>query len=264
MHGYSEREAQRLLDQAYSVRDLIHHDTTFPPGALVLEVACGVGAQTVALASQHPSSTLISFDSAIHSIFGAADRVREVGLHNVHMLGADLFAAPFRPASFDVVFVSYLLEHMPDPVATLTTLSALLRPGGTLLVVEGDHGSCYFHPSTPEAVRAWNCLVRVQAELGGDSLIGRRLYPLLEEAGFTHPIVSPRMVYADAASPETQDAFVINTIVPMVEGVREEALNRGLMSAPEWEKGLTDLRTTGSSPDGTFCYTFFKATAIKP
>lgn len=72
------------------------------------------------------------------------------------------------------------------------------------------------------------------------------------------------MVYADETRPQVQDAFVMRTIVPMVEGVREEAVERGLMSDEEWEKGLTDLRTTGSSREGTFCYTFFKALARKP
>ncbi len=49
VHGYGEREAQRLMDQAESVRALIHHDTEFPPDSRILEVACGVGAQTVAM-----------------------------------------------------------------------------------------------------------------------------------------------------------------------------------------------------------------------
>ena len=261
VHGYSEREAERLQDQANSVKELIHHDTGFPPGSLVLEVGCGVGAQTLTIASQSPGARIISFDKSLRSVSAAARRVRPSGLENVHLLGGDLFAAPFRPASFDCIFVSYLLEHMIDPVAALTALSALLRPGGIILVVEGDHGSCFFHPSTPEAVRAWNCLIHVQDRLGGDSLIGRRLQPLLQEAGFEDAQVSPRMVYADQRRPEVQEAFVLRTIVPMVEGVRDEALERGLMSASDWDKGLADLRRTGSSPEGTFCYTFFKAQA---
>ena len=53
------------------------------------------------------------------------------------------------------------------PIGALAGLSTLLRPGGEVLVVEGDHGSCYFHPSTPEAVRAWSCLIQFQAALGG-------------------------------------------------------------------------------------------------
>lgn len=264
VHGYGEREAQRLLDQADSVRDLVHHDTAFPPDARILEVACGVGAQTVFLASRHPDARIVSFDKEHGSLGLAAQRVRAAGLRNVDVVLCDLFAAPFERESFDCVFVSYLLEHLPDPVAALHSLAGLLRPGGEVLVVEGDHGSCHFHPSTPDAVRAWNCLIQVQAELGGDSLIGRALYPLLCAAGFQEVQVSPRMVYADSSRPRVQHEFVLQTIVPMVEGVREQALREGLMSSEAWDRGIADLKATGSTPGGTFCYTFFKASARKP
>ena len=263
VHGYGEREAQRLMDQAESVSDLIHHDTEFPPDSRILEVACGVGAQTVAMAQRLPTCRFVSFDKIPQSVGLAAERVRTAGLREVHLLTADLFEAPFKPESFDVLFVSYLLEHLPDPLAALISLKTLLRPGGTLLVVEGDHGSCYFHPDTPEAIRAWKCLIEVQAGLGCDSEIGRRLHPLLQSAGFENVRVSPRMVYADKSRPLMQHQFVLQTIVPMVEGIRTEALAKGLISPAEWEKGVADLRKTGLSSKGTFCYTFFKASATK-
>jgi len=263
VHGYGEREAQRLMDQAESVSDLIHHDTEFPPDSRILEVACGVGAQTVAMAQRLPACRFVSFDKIPQSVGLAAERVRTAGLQEVHLLTADLFEAPFKPESFDVLFVSYLLEHLPDPLAALISLKTLLRPGGTVLVVEGDHGSCYFHPDTPEAIRAWKCLIEVQAGLGCDSEIGRRLHPLLQSAGFENVRVSPRMVYADKNRPLMQHQFVLQTIVPMVEGIRTEALAKSLMPPIEWEKGVSDLRETGLSSKGTFCYTFFKASAKK-
>ncbi len=264
VHGYGDREAQRLLDQANSVKDLIHHDTVFPPGTAVLEVGCGVGAQTLTIASQSPGARFVSFDKTPKSVALAAQRVRAAGLRGVHLLSCDLFAAPFEPESFDCLFVSYLLEHLPNPVGALASLSKFLRPGGEVLVVEGDHGSCYFHPSTPEAVRAWECLIEVQADLGGDSQIGRRLHPLLTAAGFEDVRVSPRMVYADSSRPRVQAEFVLQTILPMVEGVRDQALDGRLMSSTDWDRGIGDLKATGSAPDGTFCYTFFKAWARKP
>ena len=263
VHGYGEREAQRLMDQAESVRALIHHDTEFPPDSRILEVACGVGAQTVAMAQQLSACRFVSFDKIPQSVGLAAERVHAAGLQRVDLLAADLFETPFKPESFDVLFVSYLLEHLADPLGALTNLKALLRPGGDLLVVEGDHGSCYFHPDTPEATRARKCLIAVQAGLGCDSEIGRRLHPLLQSAGFEDVRVSPRMVYADESRPLVQHQFVLQTIVPMVEGVRTEVLAKGLMSPIEWEKGIADLRETGLSSKGTFCYTFFKASAKK-
>jgi hypothetical protein len=150
---------------------------------------------------------------------------------------------------------------MQDPVAALRSLLKVVRLGGSVTVIEGDHGSCYFHPTTDEAVQAWRCLIQVQADLGGDSLIGRRLHAVMTEAGVRDPVVSPRMVYADRSRPEVMDVFVAKTIIPMVEGVKQQALDRGYITSPTWEKGLADLRHIVSSDSGVFCYTFFKGVA---
>lgn len=264
VHGYSVRETQRLDDQAASVRDLIHHDTAYPPGERVLEVACGVGSQTHTLVSRNPGTRFVSFDLVPDSVRQAAARVRTQGLRNVQLLAADLFALPFPSAAFRYVFVSYLLEHLSNPLRALSALKDSLEPGGVITVVEGDHGSCYFSPGDPAARRAWECLIRVQAALGGDSLIGRRLYPLLRAAGFEDVAVSPRMVYADRSHPDRMDRFVAKTIVPMVEGVEQRVLADGLMAREDWEAGLAHLRALARSPEGTFCYTFFKAIGRKP
>jgi len=50
VHGYDQRESDRLHDQAGTLVDLLHSDTADPPNARVLEAGCGVGAQTVTLA----------------------------------------------------------------------------------------------------------------------------------------------------------------------------------------------------------------------
>jgi cyclopropane fatty-acyl-phospholipid synthase-like methyltransferase len=46
VHGYDPRENLRLQDQASTLVELLHSDTTYPEGCTVLEAGCGVGAQT--------------------------------------------------------------------------------------------------------------------------------------------------------------------------------------------------------------------------
>jgi SAM-dependent methyltransferase len=261
VHGYSEREAERLHDQADAVKELIHHDTFYPQGSRVLEAGCGVGAQTVTLASHSPLATIVAVDHAKDSLERARELVAEHGLTNVEFAHADIYRLPYDDASFDHVFLCFVLEHLASPATVLEELRRVLQPGGTLTVIEGDHGSCYFHPETSESLKTWQCLIAVQAILGGDSLIGRRLYPVLHSAAFEDIRVSPRMLYMDSGKPRLMDAFVRKTIVPMVEGVREAALERALMDEPGWQKGIDDLRNIADDPAGTFCYTFFKAVA---
>lgn len=263
VHGYSTREAERLQDQAGAVRELIHYDTGFPAGSLVLEAGCGVGAQTVTIAHKSPGARIVSVDISEESLAAAREAVAREGLTNVTFAQADVYNLSYPDASFDHVFVCYVLEHLSDPARALLSLKRVLKPGGTITVIEGDHGSCYFHPETKDALAAWRALVDAQAALGGDSLIGRRLYPVLAGAGFRDVRVSPRMVYCDASRPLLMDAFVKKTIAAMVEGSRPKALELGTIDPGTFDRGVAELEAIAENPEGAFCYTFFRAVGVK-
>ena len=258
VHGYSATESSRLTDQASALTELLHAGTSYPAGTRVLEAGCGVGAQTVILAGASPRASFTSVDVSAASLAQARRRAREAGADNVDLVQADIYALPFGPGSFDHVFVCFVLEHLPDPSAALRALMLVLKPGGSITVIEGDHGSAFFHPDSADARRAIRCLIDLQRRAGGDSMIGRRLYPLLAQAGCRDVRVSPRVVYADGSRPDLADAFTRKTFTAMVEGVAEQVLRQGLMDAAGWAAGIRGLHRAAAD-DGTFCYTFFKA-----
>jgi SAM-dependent methyltransferase len=262
VHGCDPRENERLRDQAGTLVELLHHDTAYPPGSAVLEAGCGVGAQTIPLASRSPDAAFTSVDVSAASIAEARRRTEQAGLTNVEFREANIFRLPFDAESFDHVFVCFVLEHLARPVAALQTLAGLLRPGGTVTVIEGDHGSAYFHPDSAAAHAAIQCQIELQRRAGGNSLIGRELYPLMLDAGLAEVRVSPRMVYVDASRPELVDGFTRKTFTAMIEGVREPALAAGLIEPAGFDAGVRDLHRT-TEADGTFCYTFFKGLGVK-
>jgi SAM-dependent methyltransferase len=251
VHGYTAPEARRLGDQADTLAELLHAGTAYPAGSRVLEVGCGVGAQTVHLVARSPDAHLTAIDVSEESLGQARRRVPGVEFRQ-----ADLFTLD---GEWDHLFVCFVLEHLPEPEKALTHLKTLLRPGGTITVIEGDHGSAFFHPRSEHAQAAIDCLVRLQADAGGDALIGRRLYPLLAGAGFDGVTVGPRTVYADASRPGLVTGFTRDTFTAMVEGVGETAVARGLLDEHDWARGVADLHRTAAA-EGTFHYTFFKAT----
>ena len=262
VHGYHLRENERLQDQAGALVDLLHADTAYPGGSRVLEVGCGVGAQTITLAQRSRDTRFTSVDISAESIAEARRRADQAGLTNVEFRQADIFALPFEAESFDHVFVCFVLEHLSRPVEALVILKRLLRPGGTITVIEGDHGSTYFYPDSPAAHAAIQCQVRMQREAGGNALIGRQVYPLLVEAGFGAVRVSPRMVYVDASRPALVDGFTRKTFTAMIEGIRESALAAGLIEPARFDAGVRALHRT-TEADGVFCYTFFKGVGEK-
>lgn len=257
VHGYHPRENERLQDQAGTLVDLLHADTFYPPGSRVLEAGCGVGAQTITLAQRSPAARFTCVDVNAASVAEAKRRVDLAGLSNVEFAQGDLFDLLYEEASFDHVFVCFVLEHLPRPMEALASLRRLLKPGGTLTLIEGDHGSTYFHPENEAARAAIQCQVILQAQAGGNALIGRQVYPLLVEAGFTEVRVSPRQVYVDASRPDLVEGFTRKTFTAMIEGVREAAIKAGLATPGDFDAGIAALHRT-TQPDGVFCYTFFK------
>lgn len=262
VHGYDPRENLRLQDQASTLAELLHSDTAYPPGSLVLEAGCGVGAQTVTLARNSPQASITSVDISETSLAGAKRKVAAAGLSNVRFQQGDIFRLPFPPESFDHVFVCFVLEHLPKPLEALQALQRLLKPAGTLTVIEGDHGSACFYPDSESARKAIQCQVQMQRTSGGNANVGRELYPLLRQAGYRSVRVSPRMVYVDASKPQLVEGFTKKTFTAMIEGVRESAVDAGIISRAEFDRGIEALYRT-TQPDGVFCYTFFKAVAEK-
>lgn len=259
VHGYAPRENVRLQDQASTLVELLHADTHYPLGSKVLEAGCGVGAQTVILAANSPGAQITSVDISESSLLEARGKVA-AGFANVCFQQGDIYHLPFEKESFDHVFVCFVLEHLSRPGEALNCLKKVLKPGGTMTVIEGDHGSAYFHPDSDQAHRAIACQVELQKRAGGNANIGRSLYPLLQSAGFREIRVSPRMVYVDSSKPSLAEGFTKNTFTAMIEGVRQPAIEAGLIDAQSFDEGIKALYRTVDA-EGVFCYTFFKAVA---
>ncbi len=229
VHGYAHGENQRLFDQANTLAELLHHDTVYSADSQVLEVGCGVGAQTVILAQRSPEAHFTSVDVSPVSLEAARASVEQHGLSNVTFHLADVFHLPFEANIFDHVFVCFVLEHLRQPLEALARLKAVLKPVGTITVIEGDHASAHFYPETK----------------------------------FQDIRVTPRPVYADASRPEWVEGFTNNTFTAMVEETKAPALQLGLINDATWERGIGDLHATAKEC-GTFNYTFFKGAVVNP
>src|SRR3984893_19050825 len=95
VHGYHSRENERLQDQAGTLVDLLHSDTAYPAGSLVLEAGCGVGAQTVTLARRSPDARFTSIDISAASLAEARRTIDAGGLTNLKFQQASSFALAF-------------------------------------------------------------------------------------------------------------------------------------------------------------------------
>ncbi len=263
VHGYSQRETQRLYEQAEILADRLHGDTTYPAGAAVLEVGCGVGAQTRLLVQRGAAAHFTCLDISAASLAIAQKLKEQPGFEQVSFQVANIDALDFADCSFDHIFVCFVLEHLADPVAALTELRRVLRPGGTITCIEGDHGSCFWHPETASSRLAWQGLIAAQRAQGHDPDIGRRLTPLLTAARFDLQSCQPCWLYADRLTPDLRDGMVNHIIVPMVQSAEQQILTENLVPADSYARGIADLCRVDQIAEGTFFYTWFKAVAQK-
>lgn len=122
VHGYDPRENIRLQDQASTLVELLHFDTSYPAGSQVLEAGCGTGAQTITLARNSPDAHITSIDISESSVVLAKKRIEGAGFTNVNFQQGDIFNLTFEPGSFDHIFVCFVLEHLAQPSEALNLL----------------------------------------------------------------------------------------------------------------------------------------------
>ena len=263
VHGYSERETQRLYEQAEILEEIIHAGTEFPAGSKVLEAGCGIGAQMRLLLKRSPDADYTCIDISDKSLATAQRLKEQPGFEKVTFQQENIHQLSFADETFDHIFVCFVLEHLDDPVAALVELKRVLKTGGTITVIEGDHGSCFWHPETPESVAAWNGLITAQRNIGHDPNIGRRLTPLVTQAGLNLQSCRPAWLYADRLKPALRDGMVNHIIVPMVQSAEETILKDNLVPQEMYRQGIADLSRVDEIDEGTFFYTWFKAVAKK-
>lgn len=150
-----ERRARRVVQSPPALARWLRLE----PGARVLELGCGPGFFSAALARRVPAGALVLCDLQPEMLRLAARKLDTAALPRAGAVAADALALPYRRASFDVVFVAAVLGEVPQPVGCIAEAARVLRPSGTLAITE----------------------VR-----GDDDYIGfDRLRALVEPAGFT-------------------------------------------------------------------------------
>jgi ubiquinone/menaquinone biosynthesis C-methylase UbiE len=110
------------------------------PGARVLDVGCGGGVFLPFLAGLvEQSGRVIGLDHAPDFVDTARRRMSELGLDNrVEVMEGDALDLPFPDAAFDAAHCERLLMHLEDPATALREMRRVVRPGGSVVVVETD------------------------------------------------------------------------------------------------------------------------------
>jgi ubiquinone/menaquinone biosynthesis C-methylase UbiE len=204
------------------------------PGMDCVDVGCGGGAVTLALAQRvGPTGRVIGLDLDETQLRLATAAAADAELTNVVFRAADL-SAPIALDDRDLVYSRLLLQHLEDPVALLARMWAAVRRGGVLAVEDADFDGCFCDPPNDAFDFFVQAYQRVAARRGGDSTFGRRLVTAFARAGVPRPELELRTVLYRGEG----------RLLPWltVDHASEAIVAEGVASPDEIEAALTELR----------------------
>jgi demethylmenaquinone methyltransferase/2-methoxy-6-polyprenyl-1,4-benzoquinol methylase len=166
--------------------------------ARVLDVASGTGAVAIELARSAPSREVIGIDQSEEMLDAGRARVSEAGLgEQIDLREGRAESLPFGDAEFDALTFTYLLRYVDDPAATMRELARVVRPGGTIAMLEFGVPSGIWRP-------LWELYVRIGLPGAGTLVspawreVGSFLGPSIREFYERYPLGGLLELWRDA------------------------------------------------------------------
>jgi ubiquinone/menaquinone biosynthesis C-methylase UbiE len=241
LERFTERLELRGKDPAFvAYREAYLDLIGLPRAAAVLEIGCGTGVVTRAIAERDGfAGTVTGVDQSPRFIAVAKSLAGDRPGDRIEFAVGDAHALAFGDASFDAAVAHTLVSHVRDPLAVLAEAARVVRPDGTVAIFDGDYASLTFGCSDARLGRAME--PALQSTIMSSPRVMRELPRLLRDTGL-RLIATQAHVYAEAGS----STFMLNlaeTYAPLVA-------TTGVLPAADVEEWLADQRR--SAADGTF------------
>ena len=183
-----DSELERLRAQATvgsAIEEAIWRRSGLKPGMRVLDLACGPGFITAAMARfVGPTGSVVGVDISPTLLEHARTRREHLAQPNLQFLQRDVYDLGDLGAPFDFVYARFLFQHLERPVAAVEGLREVLRPGGVVCVLDVDDDWLMVHPEPEGFSQLVQRAAEGQAARGGNRRVGRGLGDHLRAGGF--------------------------------------------------------------------------------
>ncbi len=257
IHGTDADEQTRLAKLGGLTNQAFIQFLEFQQDSSILDVGCGLGILTRKLAELAPAGI-------VWGVERSADQLAKAprDLANLHFQQADAHALPFEDNTFDVVFCRYLLEHVANPLLVLKEMSRVLKPGGKAFVQENNIFVTTFDPDCPHFEALWRQFAVLQQLLGGDALIGKKLFRLFGEAGFANISLSIQPEVHWHGSPDFR--LWVENLINNIRPAERQLMAKGLATAEDILKGKQDLEDLLVNTSASAFFYWNRAKGLKP
>ena len=204
--------------------------------ARVLDIGCGAGLDTLALGTRvGAAGKVVGVDHDAEMIAQAGRHAEQGGVAAwVEHCRADALDLPFAAGQFDAARCERLFMHLADPAAALAEALRVLRPGGTLVLVDTDWGSL---SAATGADRIERRLAHFRSEkIFPNGYSGRRLYGLMAAAELADITVEPVALHLTD--------LALWRFLTQLDNVEQLALEQQVLTGDElrhWHAALQDV-----------------------
>lgn len=182
------------IPQFRAIKERSYDALNLREGCSVLDVGCGLGLDTCRMSVRVGSTgRAIGLDSN-RSMVSLAEKNTPPDLKSVTFMQGDIRSQLFPDHSFDAIHMERTLEHIEDPGQVLDNLVRMLKPGGSMVIVEPDWETGTPDPGDRTAIRS---LLSYCADNVGDGWIGRKLFGLLRKLGLEVRIEAEPVILYD-------------------------------------------------------------------
>ena len=192
MSGYSlvisDSEIRRytmMAEQARQSEADLWEKAGIVSGAVVADVGCGPGAVAICMARVvGPTGRIIGIEPDERALAAAQQLVKQAGVDNVELHQGIATDSALSPGSVDVAVMRHVLAHNgPAEDRLVDSLSEVVRPGGTVYLVDNDGTAVRMLDADPDLVDLGEKYAQFHRGRGNDLLVGLRLGQLIERAG---------------------------------------------------------------------------------
>ena len=267
LHGFTKTEQDRLRRQARFWEYSIFEGLNFSSVNNLLEVGCGVGANTEILLRRYPDIHVTGIDINDAQINAAKESVPKLPFAyndkkepRFDIQKMDAGHLDFESNSFDGAFLCWVLEHVPKPAQVLSEVRRVLRPGARLVANEVMNHTFFLDPYSPYVWKLWMAFNDFQYENAGDPFVGAKLGNLFTQVGFRRVQTKIINLHLDNRNPEKRKE-IIEYWTELMLSATDALIAANYVDQECVDKAVEELNAVRRDPNAVFMYSFMQTEA---